>query len=71
MVPKKGQVWSDRERGRRLAFSMGLILIAMLIAGVYLALTKENWIVIIIAIGSTISVTGFYFRNEHSHRDEP
>ncbi|MFJ5696597.1 hypothetical protein [Arthrobacter sp. NPDC093139] len=71
MFPKKGQIWTYRERARTLAFFWGLSFICMLIAGIYFVFTQSNWILVILALLGLGSVAMFFFSSEREHRDEP
>ncbi|WP_133159152.1 hypothetical protein [Arthrobacter glacialis] len=71
MSPEKRPVVTYRERGRFSALIMGIIAIAMLIAGIYFGVTEGKWLVLLIAAGVTILVVFFYFHNEKVHRGDP
>jgi CHASE2 domain-containing sensor protein len=71
MFPKKGQVWTYRERGRTLSLSWALGFIGMLLAGIYFLFTQSNWILVILALLGLGFVAMFFFSSEHEHRDEP
>lgn len=50
---------------------MGIMAIAMLIIGIYFAVTESNWILLIIAIFVTVCAVIFAIRIERRFRDEP
>jgi CHASE2 domain-containing sensor protein len=71
MFPKKGKVWTYRERARSLSLVWSLGFIGMLIIGIYFAFTASNWIVVILALLGLGFVAIFFFGSEREHRDEP
>lgn len=71
MFPKKGQIWTYRERARTLALFGGLASIGMLLAGIYFVFTQSNWIVVILGLLALGSVAIYFFSSEREHRDEP
>ncbi|MFJ5698724.1 hypothetical protein [Arthrobacter sp. NPDC093139] len=71
MFPKKGRIWTYRERARTLALFWGLSSIGMLIIGIYFVFTQSNWIVVILALLSLGFVAMYFFSSEREHRDEP
>lgn len=71
MFPKKGQVWTNRERGRSIGLVYGIAAVVCLAIGVYLGVTQSNWLVLVIA-AITAAAAGLYvYANERDHRDEP
>jgi hypothetical protein len=71
MFPKKGRIWTYRERGRTLALFWGLSFIGMLIIGIYFVFTQSNWILVILALLGLGFVAMFFFSSEREHRGEP
>ncbi|ALE06214.1 hypothetical protein AL755_13300 [Arthrobacter sp. ERGS1:01] len=71
MFPKKGQIWTYRERGRFLSVLWGIPLIVLLIFGIYLAAAKSNWLVLIVSFIGIVGLAMFFFSNDRSHRGEP
>jgi membrane protein YdbS with pleckstrin-like domain len=71
MFPKKGQVWTYRERGRFLSLLWMIPIIAILIAGIYFVSTDSNWLLLILGIVALAGLAMFIFSSERSHRGEP
>lgn len=71
MFPRRGQVWTYRERGRFLTFVWGSPLIIMLIFGIYLIITESNWLLALVTIGALAFLALFAYSNERNHRGEP
>lgn len=71
MFPKKGQVWTYRERARTLTLFWGLGFVSMLIAGIYFVITESNWILVILALLGLGFVAMFFLSSEREHRGEP
>ena len=71
MFPKRGQVWTYRERGRFLTFMLGIPLVLMLVAGIYFMITESNWTLILVTILGLMFLAMFLFDSERKHRGEP
>ena len=71
MFPKKGRIWTYRERGRTLAFIGTIIFVLLLIAGIYFVVTKSNWILVILSLLGLGFVALFFIGSERGHRGEP
>lgn len=71
MFPKRGQVWTYRERGRFLSFVWGLPLVPMIAIGIYFGVTQSNWSLLLIALVAVVGLALFLFSSERSHRGEP
>jgi hypothetical protein len=71
MFPKKGKVWTYRERGRALSLVWGIPLILLMIAGVYFAVTASNWSLFILAALGLVFLAMFLISSERGHRGEP
>ncbi len=71
MFPKRGQVWTYRERGRFLAFIWAVPLIPMLTIGIYFVAAQSNWLLLVVALVALAGWALFIFSSERAHRDEP
>lgn len=61
MFPKKGKVWTYRERGRTLTLIWGIPIALLLAAGIYFAIAESNWSLIVVAVLAFIFLMIFYF----------
>ncbi|MFB0834260.1 hypothetical protein ACX8Z9_14535 [Arthrobacter halodurans] len=76
MLPKRGQQWSYLDRGRTLAVSWGLTLIGGLAFGVYLLITRGDWLMVVLSLAGAGFLALYVRENEREHRvptfdDEP
>jgi formate hydrogenlyase subunit 3/multisubunit Na+/H+ antiporter MnhD subunit len=71
MFPKKGQVWTNRERGRSLGLGYGIAAVACLAFGLYLGVAQANWLAFIIAVVTAAAAGLYVYVNERDHRGEP
>lgn len=71
MFPKKGRVWTYRERGRTLSLVWGIPLVLLLIAGIYFVIAASNWSLVIIAGLGLGFLVLFLLSSERTHRGEP
>lgn len=71
MFPKKGQTWSYRDRGRTLAFLWAMTAVGGIAAGIYLLITRGEWIVLIAGVVALIATAVYARENEREHRGEP
>lgn len=71
MFPKKGQVWTYRERGRAFSLWMATPLLGGLIWGIVLAVTEGQWFVLALATLGLAGVALFLIDHERRHRGEP
>lgn len=69
MFPKKGSVWTNRERGRVAALIMGIVAIGFWIALVTIAVRTSDWSKIYVPISVTVCVVAFIISNERHPRD--
>jgi hypothetical protein len=66
-LPKRGQIWTTRERTRFLAVGWGIPLLAGLIFGIFTGHTM----VIVAGVLGVICTIGYVITNERKLRDEP
>jgi hypothetical protein len=71
VFPKRGQVWSYRDRGRFLALIWGIPLIPLLGIGVYFVASESNWGILLITLLAIVGWALYFFSSERSHRGEP
>jgi fatty acid desaturase len=71
VFPKKGQVWTNRERGRSLRLMYGIAAVVCLVIGVYLGVAQSNWLVLIVAVVTAAAAGLYVYANERDHRGEP
>lgn len=71
MLPKKGQVWTYRERGRSLGLVYGIAAVVFLGIGLYFGIATSNWLLFLIALGIAAFAGLYVYANERDHRGEP
>jgi hypothetical protein len=71
MFPKKGQVWTYRERTRFLAFTWCLPIMGFVALGIYIGMTRANWLVLILSVVALGFLALYFFSNERKYRGEP
>lgn len=71
MLPKRGQIWTYRDRGRTDSFFSLITVIAILAAGIFFLVTQGNWALLIIGLIMIPALALFYFSNEKEHEDNP
>ncbi|GAB3555865.1 hypothetical protein GCM10027404_33300 [Arthrobacter tumbae] len=71
MLPKKGQVWTYRERSRLLSLIRGSGSIVLVAFGIYFGVTGETWGILIFALIALAGFALFFFSNERKYRGEP
>ncbi len=71
MFPKRGQVWTYRERGRFISLIWVIPVVFFLAAGLYFAFAESQWLLLIIALLMVGFLGLFFFSSERKHRGEP
>lgn len=72
MFPKKGQVWTYRERGRFFSIMMmGLPSLGLVVIGIFLAIARGEWLLLVLGILALTAAATVFFENERKRRDEP
>lgn len=69
--PKRGQIWTYRDRGRTHSLISLFVVVAIVAAGIFFLVSQGNWIVLIIGLVMIPALGLFYFSNEKEHRDNP
>jgi hypothetical protein len=76
MLPKRGQQWSYLDRGRTLAVSSALPVLGGIAVGIYVLITKGDWILLVLGLVALALVGLLAWENERHNRvpvfdDEP
>lgn len=71
MFPKRGQVWTYRERGRTFSLIWAIAAVVMLAIGIYFAVIGTTWLLLALAIGVAACGVVVFVSNEREHRDGP
>jgi Na+/H+ antiporter NhaD/arsenite permease-like protein len=67
MLPKKGQVWTYKDRARLFALIGALPAILVLVAGIFIG----NWLAIGLAVIGLAGAAMIWLSAERKYRDEP
>lgn len=71
MFPKKGQVWTHKERGRLWGLVLGIAAIVSWIFAVIVFVTTSNWLILLLAVVMTGCAIVYAISNERRYRGEP
>ncbi|MBG6192462.1 hypothetical protein IWX64_003434 [Arthrobacter sp. CAN_A212] len=71
VFPKRGQVWTYRERTRFLSFMWTIPALGFTILGLYLGVTDGSWTVLVLAVVLLGFIGSFFAINERKYRGEP
>lgn len=71
MFPKKGQVWTYRDRTKTLGVLWSIPVILGLTLGTYIGVTEGDWLVFGAAILALVGVVTFVMSNLRHYRNDP
>ena len=71
LFPKRGQVWTYRERTRLVTLVWALPLLGGIGFGIYLVLARGEWLVLICSVIGIIAIGVVLLESERHRRGEP
>jgi 4-hydroxybenzoate polyprenyltransferase len=71
MFPKKGQIWTYRQRGRLFSLWLALPVLVGIVWGTFLAATEGDWFILALSVVGLAGAAVFLIDHERRHRGEP